>query len=58
MSSPGHEIVGKIHVKHVYEIAKIKHQDSSHLDLEVVAKCIAGTCKSMGIKVVGDEMEK
>jgi hypothetical protein len=55
--SPGHEIVGKIHVKHIYEIAKVKKIDQENIPLEQIARCIAGTCVSMGIQVVADETE-
>lgn len=54
---PGHEVVGKIHVKQLYEIAKIKHADVDHLDLEQVARCITGSCASMGIEVVNEPLE-
>lgn len=51
-----HEIIGKIHVKQIYEIAKIKKRDShmDHISLEAMCKCIAGSCGSMGIEVVRD----
>jgi large subunit ribosomal protein L11 len=53
---PGHEIVGRVHVKQIYEIAKIKQKDThlAHQSLEALSKCIAGSCRSLGIEVVQD----
>lgn len=50
--------MGKIHAKHVYEIAKIKKQDLSHIELEQIARSVVGTCASMGIEVVGAATEE
>lgn len=52
-SSPGHESVGTVNVKHIYEIAKIKQQDVhlSHLPLEALCKSISMTARNCGIKV-------
>ena len=51
---PGHEIVGTISLKHVYEIAKIKATDDHlrHLPLESIAKTVVGTARTMGIQVI------
>ncbi|PCH41435.1 mitochondrial ribosomal protein L11 [Wolfiporia cocos MD-104 SS10] len=51
---PGHEIVGTVSLKHVYEIAKIKATDEhlKHLRLEAIASTIIGTAKTLGIQVV------
>lgn len=56
---PGHQIVGQVTVKHVYEIAKIKQTDPlcQYLSLEAICKSIMGTARSMGIEVV-KELEK
>mmetsp|Transcript_6243 Transcript_6243/g.12667 ORF Transcript_6243/g.12667 Transcript_6243/m.12667 type:complete len:146 (-) Transcript_6243:9-446(-) len=53
---PGHEIVGSVHVKQVYEIALMKLRDPhlSHLSHESLAKSIAASALSMGLKVVRD----
>lgn len=53
---PGHDIVGKVHVKQIYEIAKMmmRNKHLSHLPHESVAKCVAGSCISMGLEVVRD----
>ena len=51
---PGHEIMGTISLKHVYEIAKIKATDDhlKHLRLESIASTVIGTARSLGIQVV------
>ncbi|CAG8626268.1 12448_t:CDS:1 [Ambispora gerdemannii] len=53
-SKPGSEIVGKVTLKHVYEIAKVKKQQTNmqHLSLRGVVKCVVATAKSAGIEVV------
>lgn len=53
-SQPGHEVVGTISLKHVYEIAKIKQSELrlSGLALEGLCKAVIYQCKSMGIDVV------
>lgn len=53
---PGHDTVGKIHVKQIYEIAQMKQRDDhmSHLDLKAIASSIAGSAASMGLEVVKD----
>jgi len=43
---------GEISIKKIYEIAKIKQQDLSHVGLEQMCSQIVSTCKSMGVKVV------
>ena len=52
---PGHEILGTISLKHVYEIAKIKSGDEhmKHLTLEAIARTIVGTARTCGVEVVG-----
>ena len=51
---PGHETVGTVSLKHVYEIAKIKATDAhlKHLRLEAIASTIVGTARTIGIEVV------
>ncbi|KAI0525750.1 ribosomal protein L11 [Xylaria bambusicola] len=53
-SRPGHEIVGTISLKHVYEIAKIKQSELrlSGLSLEGLCKSVIFQAKSIGITVV------
>jgi large subunit ribosomal protein L11 len=51
---PGKEVAGSIHVKQIYEIAKLKQQDSLILQatpLEGICKSIVQTARSMGIVV-------
>ncbi|KAF3904967.1 hypothetical protein AA313_de0200310 [Arthrobotrys entomopaga] len=50
----GHEVVGTVSLKHVYEIAKIKQQDDSMkgYPLEGICRSVCGSAKSMGVKVV------
>ena len=51
-TKPGSEQVGTITKKDLEEIAKIKMADLNALSLEQAIKTIAGSAKSMGIKVV------
>lgn len=53
-TKPGHETVGTISLKHVYEIAKIKHSELrlSGLSLEGLCRSIIHQAKSIGINVV------
>lgn len=48
----GKEIIGKVTLKQVEEIAKIKLKDLNTSDLETAIKIIKGTARSMGIEVV------
>lgn len=50
----GKEIAGKITLKHVYEIAQVKHSDPALevLPLEEICKRVIGIAKSCGIEVV------
>jgi large subunit ribosomal protein L11 len=53
-SKPGHEIVGTVSLKHIYEIAKIKQSELrlSGLSLEGLCKSVIFQAKSIGIAVV------
>ena len=54
---PGHDSAGRVSIKYIYEIAKIKQECDPHLvehDLESICRMILGTCQSMGIEVVED----
>lgn len=53
-SSPGHESIGTISLKHVYEIAKIKQSELrlSGLSLQGLCRAVIHQCKSIGIEVV------
>ena len=50
----GREVAGTVTLKQIYEIAKIKKQDSSmkNVTMESLCKIIIGSTKSMGIEVV------
>lgn len=52
--NPGHEIVGKVSLKHIYEIAKIKHTETrlSGLSLQGMCKSVIAQAKSIGVEVV------
>jgi large subunit ribosomal protein L11 len=54
VASPGKEVGGTISLKHVYEIAKIKQQDTrlQGISLESLCKSVIATGKSCGVKVV------
>ncbi|KAF9977020.1 hypothetical protein BGZ73_007228 [Actinomortierella ambigua] len=51
---PRHSFVGKVNLKQVYEIAKIKQADDGmgHLSLKGICAGVIGSAKSMGIEVV------
>ena len=53
----GHESLGTISLKHIYEIAAIKQTDPlrQFISLESHCKEIIGTCRSMGVRVLGLE---
>jgi large subunit ribosomal protein L11 len=46
--------IGKVSLKHIYEIAKVKcrDEDLGNLGLERVAKSVVGSAKSLGLEVV------
>ena len=50
-SKPSIEEAGKISWKDVEDIAKVKMPDLNCIDLEEAKKVVAGTARSMGIKV-------
>jgi len=52
--NPGKESVGEVSLKHIYEIAKIKHSELrlSGMTLEGLCKSIIGQAKSIGVTVV------
>ncbi|RKF65110.1 54S ribosomal protein L19, mitochondrial [Golovinomyces cichoracearum] len=49
----GSEIIGTISLKHVYEIAKIKHNELrlSGLTLEGICRCVIAQSKTVGVEV-------
>lgn len=54
----GHETAGMVSVRAVYEIAQVKAQDECfkmrNSSMETVVKCIIGSARSLGIKVVNE----
>jgi large subunit ribosomal protein L11 len=50
----GTEVAGKITLKHIYEIAKIKSEDPplECMPLETICKMMISTARSCGIEVV------
>lgn len=53
-TSPGHETVGTVSLKHIYEIAKIKQSELrlSGLSLDSLCRSIIYQARSVGIDVV------
>jgi large subunit ribosomal protein L11 len=51
-SKPNTEFVGQITWKDIEDIARVKMEDLNALDIEQAKKIIAGSARSMGIKVV------
>lgn len=51
---PGKENIGEVSLKHVYDIAKIKHSELrlSGLSLESLCKSVIAQARSVGINVV------
>lgn len=51
---PGKENIGEVSLKHIYEIAKIKHSEVrlSGLSLKALCKSVIGQAKTVGITVV------
>ena len=47
-------MVGRLSLRHIYEIAKIKSQDPNFagVPLESVCKTLIGSARSMGIEIV------
>ncbi|TMW59080.1 hypothetical protein Poli38472_007225 [Pythium oligandrum] len=53
-ATAGQQEVGTVHLRQIYEIAKVKQQDEhvDYIDLESICKSLIGSAKSMGIRVV------
>ncbi len=52
-SDPKRQKVGKITVKQLEEIAKLKLKDMNTDDLQAAMRTVAGTARSMGIEIEG-----
>jgi len=50
--NPGRDVVGQVTMAQVRDIAKVKLKDMNTDNLEAAAKTIAGTARSMGLRVV------
>lgn len=50
----GHDIVGRVSLRHIYEIARVKSQDPNFagIPLENICKTVMGSAKSLGIEVI------
>lgn len=56
---PGHNAVGRVSVKYLYEAAKVKQEVDPSLqdhDIEGIMRMMVGSCRSMGIDVVEDTL--
>lgn len=53
-SSPNKEKVGRVTMKQIEEIARIKLPDLNTDNLEMAKKIVIGTAKNMGLEVVGE----
>ena len=56
---PGQNIVGRVGIKYLYEIAKIKQDIDPHLkehDLQGIVRMLMGTASAMGLEVVEDTL--
>ena len=50
--APGRDVPGSVTMEQCRDIAKVKLKDMNATDLEQAAKTIAGSARSMGLKVV------
>ncbi|CAL4318062.1 50S ribosomal protein L11 [Buchnera aphidicola (Eriosoma lanigerum)] len=50
-SKPNQDIVGEITLQQIQEIAQLKLDDMTGSNIENISKSIAGTAKSMGLKI-------
>ena len=49
---PGHAAAAEISVRDIYDIAQQKKKDAPLMTLGAICRSVAGTCRSMGVKVV------
>jgi len=54
-TTPGRQLVGKVTLKDLRNIAEIKKDDLNSRDEAAAVKILAGTARSMGIEVVDEE---
>lgn len=48
----GHDIAATISLKHLYEIARVKHADLTGTQLQGTVKSLMHQCGSMGVRIV------
>jgi large subunit ribosomal protein L11 len=51
MYRPGHDYVGTVSLKHIYEIAKAKQTDNPAVSVKSWCRSIMGSALAAGIKV-------
>jgi len=51
-SNPGKELAGTIKWQDIEEVAKIKMPDLNAIDMQAAKKVIAGSARSMGLKII------
>ena len=49
--TPGKSVLGKVNIKQIEEIAKVKMQDLNAVDIDGAIKMIKGSARSMGMEV-------
>jgi len=49
--TPGKSVLGKISIKQIEEIAKVKMQDLNAVDIDGAIKMIRGSARSMGMEI-------
>ncbi|RAL23859.1 50S ribosomal protein L11 [Lujinxingia litoralis] len=54
---PNRDKVGQLTYEQVKKIAEIKLPDLSTDDIDAAARTVAGTCRSMGVDVIGMEVD-
>ncbi|XP_069116258.1 large ribosomal subunit protein uL11m-like [Argopecten irradians] len=57
--SAGQEVAGKVTLRHIYEIAKIKQTEGTldRFTLQNICKMIIGSAHSLGLEVVKDDLD-
>lgn len=58
-AEPGHKIAGIVSLKHVYEIARFKHDDinCAHFSMKQMCQNVLNTANRCGIKVVRGDVD-
>jgi len=55
----GQEVLGQIHVKEIYEIAKIKQSEEKyhHISVESFARAVAAQCRTCGVEIMATKSD-